>query len=351
MENNLQISVQGHLGVITLDRASHLNALSLPMIHGITQQLQDWHNDPQVQAILINSNSPKAFCAGGDIRFLYDSYQNGNHNYQDYFADEYVMLNSLRQYAKPVVVFLDGYVLGGGFGLAQACHIIVSSEKSRFAMPETAIGFFPDVGATHFLSRLDDIGVYMAVTGEQISSSDALHLDLIDYLVASEQLVQLQTELAQAPALNQQLIEQLITRHLSTPAPSELKQYEDAIRQHFAHADLAQIEASLLNPNPEHADWAAKILAILQQRSLLAKQISLKLQQVGRGLSLEQCMQLERDLQDIWFEQGDMIEGVRALLIDKDKLPKWQTENPELMQMFEKLLPASRQQKQMGASV
>ena len=351
MENNLQISVQGHLGVITLDRASHLNALSLPMIHGITQQLQDWHNDPQVQAILINSNSPKAFCAGGDIRFLYDSYQNGNHNYQDYFADEYVMLNSLRQYAKPVVVFLDGYVLGGGFGLAQACHIIVSSEKSRFAMPETAIGFFPDVGATHFLSRLDDIGVYMAVTGEQISSSDALHLDLIDYLVASEQLAQLQTELAQAPALNQQLIEQLITRHLSTPAPSELKQYEDAIRQHFAHADLAQIEASLLNPNPEHADWAANILAILQQRSLLAKQISLKLQQVGRGLSLEQCMQLERDLQDIWFEQGDMIEGVRALLIDKDKQPKWQTENPELMQMFEELLPVSRQQRQASVQV
>ena len=351
MENNLQISVQGHLGVITLDRASHLNALSLPMIHGITQQLQDWHNDPQVQAILINSNSPKAFCAGGDIRFLYDSYQNGNHNYQDYFADEYVMLNSLRQYAKPVVVFLDGYVLGGGFGLAQACHIIVSSEKSRFAMPETAIGFFPDVGATHFLSRLDDIGVYMAVTGEQISSSDALHLDLIDYLVASEQLAQLQTELAQAPALNQQLIEQLITRHLSTPAPSELKQYEDAIRQHFAHADLVQIEESLLNPNPEHADWAANILAILQQRSLLAKQISLKLQQVGRGLSLEQCMQLERDLQDIWFEQGDMIEGVRALLIDKDKQPKWQTENPELMQMFEELLPVSRQQRQASVQV
>ncbi|AYA69234.1 enoyl-CoA hydratase/isomerase family protein [Acinetobacter sp. WCHA55] len=351
MENNLQISVQGHLGVITLDRASHLNALSLPMIHGITQQLQDWHNDPQVQAILINSNSPKAFCAGGDIRFLYDSYQNGNHNYQDYFADEYVMLNSLRQYAKPVVVFLDGYVLGGGFGLAQACHIIVSSEKSRFAMPETAIGFFPDVGATHFLSRLDDIGVYMAVTGEQISSSDALHLDLIDYLVASEQLAQLQTELVNASTLNQQLIEQLIARHLTTPAPSKLRHYEEAIQQHFAHADLAQIEASLLNPHPEHADWAAKILAILQQRSLLAKQISLKLQQVGRGLSLEQCMQLERDLQDIWFEQGDMIEGVRALLIDKDKQPKWQTENSELMQMFEELLPVSRQQRQASVQV
>ena len=352
MENNLQISVQGHLGVITLDRASHLNALSLTMIHGITQQLEQWCEDPQVQAILINSNSPKAFCAGGDIRFLYDSYQNGTHNHQRYFADEYHMLNTLRQYSKPVLAFLDGYVLGGGFGLAQACHIIVSSDKSRFAMPETAIGFFPDVGATHFLSRLDDIGVYMAVTGEQISSSDALHLDLIDYLVDSEQLAALQTELASALALNQQLIEQIIARHLKTPAPSELKRYEEAIRQHFAHAELGQIESSLANAaEGEHAVWADKILATLQQRSLLAKQISLKLQHVGRGLSLEQCMQLERDLQDIWFEQGDMLEGVRALLIDKDKQPKWQTENPELMQMFENLLPPSRQQKQMSASV
>ncbi len=352
MENNLQISIQGHLGVITLDRASHLNALSLSMIHGISQQLEQWREDDQVQAVLINSNSPKAFCAGGDIRFLYDSYQNGTANYQRYFADEYHMLKSLRQYAKPVMVFLDGYVLGGGFGLAQACQIIVSSEKSRFAMPETAIGFFPDVGATHFLSRLDDIGVYMAVTGEQISSSDALHLDLIDYLVPSDHLAQLQTELAQAPQLNQQLIEQMIVRYLKEPAPSELKQYEDAIRQHFSHTELAQIEDSLANTlESDYMDWAEKILVNLQQRSLLAKQISLKLQHVGRGLSLEQCMQLERDLQDIWFEQGDMIEGVRALLIDKDKQPKWQTENPNLMQMFEKLLPPSRQQRQASVQV
>ena len=352
MENNLQISLQGHLGVITLDRASHLNALSLSMIHGISQQLDLWREDEQVQAVLINSNSPKAFCAGGDIRFLYDSYQNGTANYQRYFADEYHMLKSLRQYAKPVLVFLDGYVLGGGFGLAQACHILVSSEKSRFAMPETAIGFFPDVGATHFLSRLDDIGVYMAVTGEQISSSDALHLDLIDYLVASDQLAQLQTELANAPQLNQQYIEQVIARYLKAPAPSELKHYEEAIRQHFAHAELGQIEASLASAaEHKHADWAAKILANLQQRSLLAKKISLKLQHVGRGLSLEQCMQLERDLQDIWFEQGDMLEGVRALLIDKDKQPKWQTENSELMQRFEELLPASRQQRHASVQV
>ncbi|MFT1026531.1 enoyl-CoA hydratase/isomerase family protein, partial [Acinetobacter baumannii] len=186
-ENHLMIEQQGKLGMITLDRVTHLNALSLDMIKSIGAQLELWRNDAAVQAVLIKSNSPKAFCAGGDIRYLYDSYKNGTADYKGYFSAEYKMLNILREYEKPIIVVLDGYVLGGGFGLAQACHIVVSSEKSRFAMPETAIGFFPDVGATHFLSRLDDIGVYMAITGEQISSSDALYLDLIDYHVPSDQ--------------------------------------------------------------------------------------------------------------------------------------------------------------------
>ncbi len=140
-ENHLMIERQGKLGVITLDRVTHLNALSLDMIEGIGAQLELWRNDADVQAILIKSNSPKAFCAGGDIRYLYDSYKNGTADYKGYFSAEYKMLNTLREYEKPIIVVLDGYVLGGGFGLAQACHIVVSSEKSRFAMPETAIGF------------------------------------------------------------------------------------------------------------------------------------------------------------------------------------------------------------------
>ena len=247
MENNLQISLQGYLGVITLDRASHLNALSLSMIHGISQQLEQWREDDRVQAVLINSNSPKAFCAGGDIRFLYDSYQNGAANYQRYFADEYHMLKSLRQYAKPVLVFLDGYVLGGGFGLAQACQIIVSSEKSRFAMPETAIGFFPDVAATHFLSRLDDIGVYLATTGDQISSSDALYLDLIDYHVPSQQFHALLDALSQSSNLSKDNIEQIISKFITRPVESELSASVENIRKHFGFENLQDIEKSLEN--------------------------------------------------------------------------------------------------------
>ncbi|OTG85157.1 enoyl-CoA hydratase/isomerase family protein [Acinetobacter sp. ANC 4648] len=337
-KTNLISSKQGTLGILTLDRATHLNALSLEMIQGITTQLEQWRHDNGIQAILINSNSPKAFCAGGDIRYLYECYQNSSTDYQEYFASEYTMLTAIRKFPKPIIVFLDGYVLGGGFGLAQACHIVVSSEKSRFAMPETAIGFFPDVAATHFLSRLDDIGVYMALTGEQISSSDALSLDLIDYHVPSEHLVVLQEALVANENLNKAVIEQIVFGFITHPVESELRQRADSIHRHFAYESLAEIEQSLASEtDPTTQPWAHHLLNILQQRSLVAKQTSLKLQWIGRSLSLEQCMQLERDLQDIWFEHGDFIEGVRALIIDKDKRPQWQPHSPILTEILENL--------------
>ena len=337
---HLMIAVHGALGMITLDRASHLNALSQTMMQQITAQLEQWQHDASIQAILINSNSPKAFCAGGDIRYLYNCYQQSTPDYRDYFAAEYTMLAAIRQFPKPIVVFLDGYVLGGGLGLAQACHILVSSEKSRFAMPETAIGFFPDVGATHFLSRLDDIGVYMAISGEQISSSDALYLDLIDYHVPSQNLAELQAALVAASELNQPQIEQIIAGFITDPVESELRKHAELIRQHFAYDTLEDIEQSLAAEIDSVAQpWTKPLLTLLQQRSGVAKQTSLRLQRAGRGLSLEQCLQLERNLQDIWFEHGDFIEGVRALIIDKDKLPQWQTQNLKLEQILDHLLP------------
>lgn len=336
--DELHITKMGHVGVISLNRVAHLNALSLIMIKGISAQLEAWQQDDDIQAVLIQSNSPKAFCAGGDIRYLYDGYLKGTDNHKEYFSSEYDMLNAIRTYSKPVIVLLDGYVLGGGFGLAQACHIVVSSEKSRFAMPETVIGFFPDVAATHFLSRLDDIGVYLALTGEQISSSDALYLDLIDYHIPSEQFPNLQQDLSKASDLSKDQITQMISRYIVQPAESELRQYADIIRQHFGSDNLATIENSLAQEsNPQYRDWAHKTLSTLEQRSNIAKKTSLKLQYLGRGLSLQQCMQIERQLQDIWLDEGDFIEGVRALIVDKDKKPKWKKDNLKLEHILAQL--------------
>lgn len=270
-ENNLIIQRQGHLGIITLDRSAHLNALNLAMVQGIQAQLLQWRDDPQIQAILIQSNSAKAFCAGGDIRALYDSYHAGDQQYLEFFRSEYAMLSMLRDYPKVVIALLDGYVLGGGFGLAQACHIRVSSEKSRFAMPETAIGF-PDVGATYFLSRLDEIGVYLALTGAQISSSDALSLDLIDYYVPSASLAALQQALSVAPKLNYIEIARIIAQFITHPSASELQKQVATIDQHFAYTSIEQIEQSLADQSQtQDASWAKQVLDILQQRPMLAK--------------------------------------------------------------------------------
>lgn len=336
--NNLMIEEHGHLGQISLDRVASLNALSLEMIQGIQQQLGLWADQTNIHAVLIRSNSPKAFCAGGDIRYLYDSYMNGKEDHQAYFQAEYEMLNTIRAYEKPIIVILDGYVLGGGFGLAQACHVLVSSERSRFAMPETAIGFFPDVAATHFLSRLDDIGVYMATTGDQISASDALYLDLIDYHVPSEQLVKLEEELRNSKQLSKENIEQLIAKYITRPVESELSQNADLIRKHFGYESIDAIENSLENEQHNDAQaWALKIRNTLEQRSPIAKRISLQLQHLGRSLSLNQCMQIERHLQDVWFQHGDIVEGVRALIVDKDKQPKWQQSSPTLDKIMEEI--------------
>lgn len=345
--HDLEIRSEGALGIISLNRSSHLNALTLEMIRGIQAQLYQWREDSQVQAVLIKSNAAKAFCAGGDIRYLYDSYQAGNTQYQDFFATEYTMLSTIRNYSKPVIVMMDGYVLGGGFGLAQACHIKITSEKSRFAMPETAIGFFPDVGATYFLSRLDEVGVYMALTGAQISSSDALYLDLVDYHVPSEHFVALEHALSVAPILNPVEIRTIISSFITHPQESELQQHIDLIIQYFSYPDISEIEQGLADANDTlHQDWIKKMQAILEQRPEMAKQISLKLQQVGQNISLEKCMQLERGLQDIWLQQGDFIEGVRALIVDKDKNPKWQTDNTEFKKTLEKFWPVwSKQHK------
>ena len=334
-QDNLSIQVNGHLGMIALNRVQHLNALSLDMIRGIHLQLKEWLEQDHIQAVLIHSNSPKAFCAGGDIRYLYDCYHNGQPDYRDYFAAEYAMLDDIRQYKKPIIVMLDGYVLGGGFGLAQACHIQVTSEKSRFAMPETAIGFFPDVGGTYFLSRLDEVGVYMALTGEQISSSDALFLDLVDYHVPSNQFGAVQQALSSASSLDEQSIRATISRFITDPVASQIQAISPHLNRHFSFSKLAEIEASLASENEAGSvEWAQKILLILQSRPVMAKQTSLKLQQVGQSLSLQKCMQLERDIQDVWMQQGDFIEGVRALLVDKDKNPQWKTDNTQ----FEKVL-------------
>lgn len=331
-EQQLLIEQKGHLGIIRLNRVASLNALSIEMIQGIHRQVLAWQDEAQVHAILIASNSPKAFSAGGDIRYIYDSYYAGENKHLGYFDEEYAMLNDLYISKKPLIALLDGYVLGGGFGLAQACHLKVTSEKSRFAMPETLIGYFPDVAATYFLSRLDEVGVYLALTGEQISANDAFSLKLVDGLVLSEHFIELEQQIIQAQALDLASLRALVAGYTEQSAALQLDAAR--IQRYFAQNTIEQIELALAQADAADQPWANSVLEILKQRSPIAKRASLKLQKLGRRLSREQAMALERDIQSLWFEKGDFIEGVRALIIDKDKQPKWRADQSQLDQQI-----------------
>ena len=190
--------VRNHIGHLTLNRPAGLNAITLDMVRQLTAQLQAWADDPQVYAVVLRGAGEKAFCAGGDIRSLYDSFKNGDTLHQDFFVEEYALDLAIHHYRKPVVALMDGFVLGGGMGLVQGADLRVVTERSRLAMPEVAIGYFPDVGGSYFLSRIPgELGTYLGVTGVQIRAADALYCGLADWSIDSARLPVLDNKLDQ----------------------------------------------------------------------------------------------------------------------------------------------------------
>ena len=187
-QNDVLAEVRNHIGHLTLNRPAGLNALTLDMVRTLQRQLDAWAQDPQVHAVVLRGAGEKAFCAGGDIRSLYDSFKNGDTLHQDFFVEEYALDLAIHHYRKPVLALMDGFVLGGGMGLVQGADLRVVTEKSRLAMPEVGIGYFPDVGGSYFLPRIPgELGIYLGVSGVQIRAADALYCGLADWYLDSEQ--------------------------------------------------------------------------------------------------------------------------------------------------------------------
>jgi enoyl-CoA hydratase/carnithine racemase len=320
--------VRNRIGHLTLNRPSGLNALNLQMVRCLRQQLQAWQSDPEILAVVLRGTGQKAFCAGGDIRSLYDSFRAADDLYLTFFEEEYALDQYIHIYPKPILALMDGFVLGGGMGLVQGAPLKVITERVKMGMPETGIGYFPDVGGSYFLSRLPgELGTYLGITGSHIRAADALYTGLADWCLPSEQL----------GALDRCLDTMDWTRHtleslrslLATLASrkvvgSELKALQPAIDEHFALADLPSIRASLhAEIRPQYLHWAEETLELLDSRSPLAMIVTLELLRRGRDLSLSECFALELHLDRQWFAKGDIMEGVRALIVDKDKTPRW----------------------------
>jgi enoyl-CoA hydratase/carnithine racemase len=329
--------VRNHIGHITLNRPQGLNAIDLDMVRQLQSQLDDWAKDDNVYAVVLRGAGEKAFCAGGDIRSLYDSFKGGRSEHLAFFAEEYALDLTLHHYRKPVMALMDGFVLGGGMGLAQGVDLRVVTERSRLAMPEVAIGYFPDVGGSYFLPRVPgELGVYLGVTGVQVHAADALYCGLADWHVESARLCDLDRQLdnlkwSLTPLKDLQgVLAKIAVQQLPDPPLEKLR---PAIDHFFALPDIPSIIEQLLEVTViDTHRWAVDTANLMQTRSPLAMAVTLELLRRGRHLPLESCFDLELHLDRQWFERGDLIEGVRALIVDKDKKPRW---NPSSVQALD----------------
>ena len=315
-------------GLLTLDRPDTLNALSHGMVRTISSALARWRSDPSIQAVLIKAVPGKAFCAGGDIRVVVEAArEGGSTRAAQFFADEYKMNWRIGTLGKPYVALLDGITMGGGVGVSVHGTHRIATERTVIAMPETAIGFFPDVGGSYFLPRLPSrIGHYLGLTGARIDGATATRLGIATDFVPSAALEELTASLLDGAPLAETL-----ERHSEEPQPGGLD--TPAIAQHFASDDLRAILASLAaasgqqsgNAGENASDgFAAATLASLRARSPLSLSVVMAQLARGRQLDLADCLAMEYRMVHHFLEASDFAEGVRAVVIDKDKQPRWQ---------------------------
>jgi enoyl-CoA hydratase/carnithine racemase len=353
--------VANRIGFIELERPKALNALSTGMIRAMHAALDQWREDPDVLAVVVRSPHPRAFCAGGDIRFLYESAQRGEHEARDtFFIEEYRLNHAIFTYPKPYIALMNGVVMGGGMGISQGAHrtggLRVVTSSTKMAMPETRIGLFPDVGAGWFLARTPGaIGRYLAVTGETIGAADALYAGLADTYIDDAALPTLVDTLRSEPfergADVVACVEREALAHRVVPQPeaSALASARALIDRHFALPDVARILASLQSERDsgsDAADWAEQMIAVLRERSPLSMAVSLEVVTRAEG-SMADVLRSDLDLTRSSFLHGDTIEGIRARIIDKDNAPRWrfariEDVNPaDVEKMFESPWPAN----------
>jgi enoyl-CoA hydratase len=319
MTKDIIFAKTGRCGVITLDRPSALNALNLDMVFTLDAALDSFAADPEIASVAIKSSSPRAFCAGGDIRKLDHLGRAGDHAGQmAFFHAEYRVCRKIARYRKPYVAFVDGIAMGGGAGISIHGSHRIAGEALTFAMPETGIGFFPDVGATYFLPRLPGrIGTYLALTGARIGLGDAVHLGLMSAHVPAARFDALLARLCEG-----QDVDAAIAAEQSAAPETTLLARKKYIDGWFAAPGLAVILDELERASDGSA-FAKATFETLNARSPTSLAIALRLMQLGRGLDVEAVLQLEYRIAERVVRGHDYYEGVRAVLIEKGGTPEW----------------------------
>ncbi|XP_030641754.1 3-hydroxyisobutyryl-CoA hydrolase, mitochondrial isoform X2 [Chanos chanos] len=316
----------GNAGVITLNRPKALNALNISMIRCMFPQLKKWEKDSETDIVIIKGAGGKAFCAGGDIRAVTEAGKSGDSLAKDFFREEYILNNAIGTFQKPYVALIDGITMGGGVGLSVHGHFRVATEKTLFAMPETAIGLFPDVGGGYFLPRLQGkLGLFLALTGFRLKGRDVQRAGVATHFVESQKLGALQKELVDLRSPSMSDVTKLLDSYqeqstLDIEKPFVLQQHIEAINRLFQADSVEQIVENLKNDGSPFAQKQAETLAKMSPTSL---KLTFRQLQAGATMSLQEVLVMEYRLSQACMRGHDFYEGVRAVLVDKDQSPKW----------------------------
>ncbi|MFH9736434.1 enoyl-CoA hydratase/isomerase family protein [Streptomyces roseolus] len=307
---------EGRAGFLTLDRPRAINALTHPMVLALDAALTDWADDPAVTTVVLRGAGERGLCAGGDIRAIHDDARAGGTASAAFWRDEYRLNARIARYPKPYVAFMDGIVMGGGVGVSAHGSVRVVTERSRIAMPETGIGFVPDVGGTWLLGRAPgELGTHLALTGTQIGAADALLTGLADHHVPAAALDALAADLTRLP------VDEALARHTTPAAPGVLAEQREWIDACYSAPTVEEIVDRLLDSGvPAAKETADSLLA----KSPTALKATLTVLRAARGLDrLEAVLDLEYRASCAALTSHDLVEGIRAQVVDKDRNPRW----------------------------
>ena len=319
MTEQIISKVTGNLGHITLNRPKALNALTQPMVDELTRLLLKWESDEAIGAVLIDGAGDRAFCAGGDVILLHDSGKAGDERAEHFWRTEYALNDLIYRYSKPYITLIDGFVMGGGVGLSIHGQYRIAGDDTIFAMPETGIGYFPDVGGTYFLPRLGlDVGQWLGLTGARLKTAEALEIGVANGYIPSGSHAAFTGALGAARLNGSDEAVAAVMANYLKPGPMDADM--PAALTAFNEKNVPSILRAL---DGMKGEWAAKQAKSIRAKSPLALSVTFEAIKRGAGLDFRAAMAQELELSLNFLKTQDFYEGIRAQLIDKDRNPKW----------------------------
>jgi enoyl-CoA hydratase len=317
-EPELLVRIEGGMGRLTLNRPAALHALTENMVQLMTDALLAWRDDAAIKAVLLDHSGPRGFCAGGDIRVLAESGAGDGKAARSFFFTEYRLNDLMVGYPKPIIAVIDGVTMGGGVGISLPARYRIATERTTFAMPETGIGLFPDVGGGWHLSRLPGrSGLWLALTGSRLKGADCLALGIATHFVESGRIEALKAELIAGAGD----IDAILAAYASDPGPSPLAAHRADIDRLFSGDSLEAILDAL---NDDGSEWACTQLTTMATKSPQTLKVSLRQLTLGAAMKrFSDVMRMEYRIASRVLRRHDFLEGVRAVIVDKDNAPKW----------------------------